>query len=75
MKKNSTIDYSLIFIPLIAIVLISSSLFLYPDIAKNVIDYLWNIMVNKLGFFYMLLGFSLVIIALYLAFYKYGKIN
>ena len=75
MKKNATIDYSFIFIPLIAIVLISTSLFLYPDVSKSVIDYLWNIMVNKLGFFYMLLGFSLVLIALYLAFSKYGNIK
>ncbi|MGP1437533.1 MAG: BCCT family transporter [Treponema sp.] len=75
MKNKSTIDYYMIFIPLIAITLISASLFLYPNISKNVIDYLWNIMVNKLGFFYMLLGFSLVIIALYLAFSKYGKIK
>ncbi|MGP1415200.1 MAG: BCCT family transporter [Treponema sp.] len=75
MKKNTTIDYSLIFIPLVAIILISASLFLYPQSSKNVIDYLWNVMVNKLGFFYMLLGFSLVIIALYLAFSKYGKIK
>ena len=75
MKKNNTIDYSLIFIPLVAIVLISTSLFLYPQTSKNVIDYLWNIMVNKLGFFYILLGFSLVIIALYLAFSKYGNIK
>ena len=40
MKKNATIDYPMIFIPLIAIVLISTSLFLYPEASKNVIDYL-----------------------------------
>lgn len=39
-----------------------------PKHSMKVIDTLWNIFVNKLGFFYILLGFGLVCTAFYLAF-------
>jgi len=74
-KNQREIDLYMVFLPLITIMLISSTIFLYPDAARDVISFLWNIMVNKLGFFYMLLGLAMVGIALYLAFSKYGNIR
>jgi len=74
-KSTVQIDLYMIFFPLIAIALISGGIFFFPETAKNGISFLWNIMVNKLGFFYMLLGIAMVVIALYLAFSKYGKIK
>ena len=76
MKKSKlSIDLYMILIPLLAIIFISASLFLYPDSSKSAIEWLWNIMVNKMGFFYMLFGLGMVIISFYLAFSKYGKIR
>ncbi len=75
MKSIKKIDLYMVFIPLIAIVGISACIFFLPVKSKETIDFLWNIMVGRLGFFYMLLGISLVAIALYLAFSKYGNIK
>lgn len=73
--KEKTIDFYMIVIPVVSIVLLSTFIVLFPEKSKTVIEHLWNIMVNKLGFFYMLLGLSMVFLSLYLAFSKYGKIK
>ena len=75
MDRLKKIDLYMVGIPLLAIVAISACIFCLPEKSKEAIDFLWNIMVNRLGSFYMLLGASLVVIALYLAFSKYGKIK
>ena len=74
-KQSEDIDLYMILLPLLAIIALSSAIFFAPDTSKVVIDSLWNIFVNKLGFFYMLLGVAFVILAIYLAFSKYGNIK
>jgi len=73
--SRSSIDWAITIVPLCLIISIAALLIHYPQSALRIIDLLWNVFVNKLGFFYMLLGLSMVGIALYLAVSKYGSIQ
>ncbi len=68
------VDKVITVFPLIAVVVLAGLLLQFPDGAGRIIDSLWNIFVNKLGSFYMLLGLAGVFTAFYLAFSSYGKI-
>ena len=69
------IDWPVTVIPLVMIGCITAVLLLFPQQSNRTIDSLWNIFVNKLGFFYILLGLGFVCIAFYGAFSKYGTIR
>lgn len=69
------IDWVITLLPLVIVSGIAALLLTFPQQSMKVIDTLWNIFVNKLGFFYILLGFGLVCTAFYLAFSKYGAIR
>jgi len=74
-KKLEHIDWSITLVPLGIILLISIALMLIPDQAQRIISYLNGLFVNRLGFFYILLGFGILVTAIWLAFSKYGKIS
>ena len=74
-EKHGEIDWLIVIAPLAVIVCLSGLLLAFPDASKKVVDSLWYIFVNKLGFFYILLGLSLVFIAFGLALSKYGKVK
>lgn len=69
------IDWVITIVPLIIVTCIAAMLLTFPEASMHIIDSLWNIFVNKLGFFYILLGLAVVGTALYLAFSKYGSIR
>ena len=69
------IDWIITLLPLGIVTGIVAVLLTFPQQSMKTIDSLWNIFVNKLGFFYILLGFGVVCIAFYLAFSKYGAIR
>ena len=69
------IDWVITLLPLVIVSGIAALLLTFPQQSMKVIDTLWNIFVNKLGFFYILLGFGLVCTAFYLAFSKCGAIR
>lgn len=74
-KKAGDIDLLITAVPLAAIVCIASVLLFFPEASRKAIDAMHNMFVNRLGFFYILLGLAMVFIALGLAFSKYGKIK
>lgn len=74
-KEHNTIDWVITLLPLVIVSCIAATLLVFPQQSMKVIDVLWNIFVNKLGFFYILLGFGIVCIALYLALSRYGTIR
>ena len=69
------IDWTITLLPLAIVTGIAAVLLTFPQQSMMIIDNLWNVFVNKLGFFYILLGFGVVCIAFYLAFSKYGTIR
>lgn len=77
MNKNNwnEIDWGITLAPLGIILLISAALLLIPEKAQNVITFLNNFFVNEFGFFYMLLGLGILILAVWLAFSKYGGVR
>lgn len=74
-KKFADIDWGITLAPLGMIVLISAALMLVPEKAQDVITFFNSFFVNELGFFYILLGFGILILAICLAFSKYGGIQ
>lgn len=74
-RGSNEIDWIITLLPLVIVTGIAALLLTFPQRSMKVIDTLWSIFVNKLGFFYILLGFGLVCTAFYLAFSKYGKIR
>ena len=79
MKNNITqkkeIDWLITVLPLAVIVCIAALLLVFPVPSMKIVDALWYVFVNKLGFFYILLGLALVVIAIGLAFSKYGSVK
>lgn len=73
--KKSEIDYIITIVPLVAIAIITGLIIAFPNASMKIVNALWSLFVNKLGFFYILLGFALVCIAIGLAFSKYGSIK
>lgn len=74
-KKKSTIDWGITIIPLVIIFVTSIALMLSPERAERVINFLRQVLVNELGFFYIILGIGILLVAIWLAFSKYGSIQ
>ncbi|EFW37576.1 BCCT family transporter [Treponema phagedenis] len=74
-KKQNEIDWFITIAPLAVIILVSLLLIVFPTGAKGIIDRLWSLFVNELGFFYILIGLGFVIVSIVLAFSKYGNIR
>lgn len=74
-KKFQEIDWIITLLPLTIVISIAAMLIIFSQESMKIIDILWNVFVNKLGFFYILLGFSVVCTALYLALSRYGNIR
>ena len=74
-EQKGKIDRLITVVPLAVIILIAALLLRFPNASMKVVDTLWYVFVNKLGFFYMLLGLGLVFTAIGLAFSKYGSIK
>ena len=74
-RFSREIDWTITLLPLALVGGIAGLLLAFPQQSMQTIDVLWDIFVNKLGFFYILLGFFLVCTAFYLAFSKYGAIR
>ena len=77
-KQNTRwndIDWGITLVPLVIIFFISIALMLMPERAQNMISFLRNVFVNDLGFFYILLGLGILLLAIGTAFSKYGTIS
>lgn len=73
--KDSSIDWTLTIAPLVIIGILSALLMMFPETSQNAVAFMRNIFVNDLGFFYILLGLAMILMAIALAFSKYGKIQ
>ena len=73
--KNRRIDWAITVVPLAVIAVLSALLMCFPKRAQNVVGFLRNIFVNELGFFYIVLGLAVILIAVGLAFSRNGWIR
>lgn len=74
-KKNGSIDWMITIVPLLIILVLSLLFMCFPKKSSEVVAFLRNIFVNDLGFFYILIGLGMILVALGLAFSKYGQIK
>ena len=74
-KKDLKIDWVITLLPLGIVIGLSVILLLFPEAAGRVIEFLREILVNKLGFFYMILGLGILMAAIVLAVSKHGEIR
>ncbi|MGP1594981.1 MAG: BCCT family transporter [Treponema sp.] len=68
-------DWVITLVPLAIVSSIAIFLTLFPQSSFETIDFLWGLFVNKLGFFYILLGCAVVCAAFYIAFSRYGTLR
>ena len=74
-KTDGGTDLLIIILPLLIIVCTAVLLLLFPKASQKTIELLRLVFVNKLGFFYIVLGLGMVVTAVWLAFSEYGRIK
>lgn len=74
-KKETSIDWVITIVPLVIIGVLSVVMMCFPEGSQNAVQQLRNIFVNDFGFFYILLGLAMILIAVGVAFSKYGSIK
>lgn len=74
-RFDPSIDWTITLLPLGIIAVISVVLMLFPETAGNITGMLREVFVNKLGFFYILLGLGILLTAIGLAFSRHGNIK
>lgn len=75
LKIDKTVDWTITLVPLVIIGILSVLLICFPDVSGRILTILRSIFVNKLGFFYIILGLVILLIAIGLGFSKYGSIR
>lgn len=73
-NKNS-VDRVLTLLPLGIVAVLSFLLACFPESSQNVVSLLRNFFVNEMGFFYIILGLAILLIAIWVAASKYGNIQ
>lgn len=74
-KLNNKIDWQLVFIPFFTVILLSLGFFLFPEKSQKAVEALRYILVEKLGYLYMIFGLIVVLISIWIAISKYGNIK
>jgi BCCT family betaine/carnitine transporter len=75
MNMGKPVNYRILFFPLLIILLLTLTLLFFPEVCRQWILNLQNILVNKMGFFYILMGLFALFCCIYLACSKYGRIR
>ena len=75
LKDKNEIDWLITVLPLAVIICLTGLVLFFPVESMKVVDALWSVFVNKLGFFYILLGLGLVFTAIGLAFSRFGTVK
>ncbi|WP_080843951.1 BCCT family transporter [Cytobacillus gottheilii] len=74
-SKKGQIDWTLTLAPLLIIIVLSFLLFMFPEVSGSAIEYLRSIFVGDFGSFYMIFGLGVFLVAVWLAFSRYGHIK
>lgn len=73
-RKLDKIDWIVTVLPFLSILIITALLFKYPMQSNRVISNIRLFFTDTFGIFYLILGFSIFLVSIYLAFSKYGNI-
>lgn len=76
-KKNGDlrINWTLTILPLLIIFILCLLFIIYPKASSDIIESLRHIFVGKFGSLYMIFGLGMLLVSIWLAFSKYGKIK
>ena len=69
------LDWPCMVIPLVLVVTLCVLFIISPASSTKVIDSIRGFLGNEFGFFYILIGFGVLVLSLYIAFSKYGDIK
>jgi len=69
------LDLPLIGLPLIVVLALCVVFLIHPERSTELTDAIRNFLGNELGVFYILLGFGILLVTLYIAFSPYGQIR
>ena len=69
------LDWPLIVFPLIIVIFLCTVFLMYPDRSTEVTNNIRGFLGNDLGAFYIVMGFGTVLITLFIAFSRFGKIR
>jgi len=72
---SKQLDWPLIVVPLVMIIGLCFVFVTQPERSTGIMDSIRGFLGNELGFFYIVLGFAILLITLYIAFSRYGKIR
>lgn len=73
-NQNKQIDWMITLVPLILIVALCLLFFLMPAQSNNVISLIRSFLGDTMGVFYLIVGLGIFLVAIFLAFSKYGNI-
>ena len=74
-RKRNQYDLIVTFVPLLILVLFVSLILILPEQTGKVIENIRYFLGDTLGSYYLVFGLAFVVISLYIAFSKYGKIK
>lgn len=75
MQNKRIYDLSVMIVPLVILLIIVGLIVIFPSQSNYYIESIRNILGNDLGSYYLVLGFVVVIVSVYLALSKYGNIK
>jgi betaine/carnitine transporter, BCCT family len=74
-KERKEIDWVLTLSPVLLIIILALLLLINPTAGANTIEFLRSIFVGKFGSFYLIFGLGVFLLAIWLAFSKYGSVK
>lgn len=72
--EKKKIDWMITLVPFAIIVVLCILFIVQPDGSTNVLEVIRDFLGNKMGVYYLVIGLGFVLVALFLAFSKYGNI-
>lgn len=74
MKKSKDIDWGITVVPFLSVMALCILFFICPEESKSVLDSIRYLFGDRFGSFYIVLGFGMFIMSIFIAFSKYGDI-
>lgn len=74
MKKSKDIDWGITVVPFLSVMALCILFFICPEESKSVLDSIRYLFGDRFGSFYIVLGFGIFIMSIFIAFSKYGDI-
>lgn len=74
-KIYNKYNLSIVLIPLVILGIISTILMMFPEVVSSFIDNQLKSFIDNFSWYYLLIGFSAIVILIWLSFSKYGKVR